>query len=205
MFFSTTERDVSLTQCSELYTEGIPAVSGKLKWKEYGRVARKKKTCVKVSFIPSRNFPPATLIMSWQFLTPNVYVSGACATFFQAILYTCSFWRGKDDTCHDEQKDKRQRWIHLYFLYIYIWFSILRGTIALYPHRTHQQAGGELTQEGLGGLFEQRHYEATWVLPCDLAQCGPVKSQGGCNLNIKCSACWKHNKPVYIFVPFSLF
>lgn len=31
MFFSTTERDVSLTQCSELITEGIPAVSGKLK------------------------------------------------------------------------------------------------------------------------------------------------------------------------------
>lgn len=31
MFFSTTERDVSLTQCSELITDWIPAVSGKLK------------------------------------------------------------------------------------------------------------------------------------------------------------------------------
>lgn len=136
-----------------------------------------KKTCVKLSFIPSRNFPPVTLIMSWQFLTPNVSVSGACATFFRQFLHML-FRSGKDDACHGKQKDKRQRWIHLYFLYVYIYIYIVfnfEGKIALYPHRTHQQAGGELTQEGLGGLFEQRHYEATWVLASsDLAKCAPV-------------------------------
>lgn len=62
----------------------------------------------------------------------------------------------------------------IFFIYIY-GFQFWGGEIALYPHRTHQQAGGELAQEGLGGLLEQRHYEATWVLPCDLAQCGPVQ------------------------------
>lgn len=92
-FFFYWKWDVSQRQCSELITEGFPAVSGKPKSKEYGVMRKEKK---KTLLYPQPQFPFSdTLSMSWQLVPdPNVSMSGACATFFFFFgFYICSFER----------------------------------------------------------------------------------------------------------------
>lgn len=170
---------------------------------------KEKKTCVKVSFIPSRNFPPVTLIMSWQFLTPNVSVSGACATFFRQF-YTHALFEEAKMTLATISKKTKEKDEFIYIFYIYIWFSILRGGNSTISPSNPPTSWGRINSGRIGGLVRTKTLwgylsSTVWSGSVRPSSEITVKSQGGCNRNIKCSACWKQNKPVYIFVPFSLF
>lgn len=157
---------------------------------------------------------PAAISLQWHSSWvgsswPQMYLCQVHVPLFSGNSCTCSFWRGKDDACHDKQKDKRQRWIHLYF-YIYIWFSILRAENSTISPSNPPTSWGRINSGGIGGLVWTKTLwgylsSTVWSGSVRPSSEITVKSQGGCDLNIKCSACWKHNKPVYIFVPFSLF
>lgn len=148
-FFFYWKWDVSQRQCSELITEGFPAVSGKPKSKEYGVMRKEKK---KTLLYPQPQFPFSdTLSMSWQLVPdPNVSVSGACATFFFFLVFTYALLNGQCWRFH-QQKDTRQRWIHMYILDII--FSVLEK-IAKKSQSNSQTSWGRIIQVWSAGLFE---------------------------------------------------